>query len=85
MARLLTINVGPSNDIAWHEQTVHTAWKRAVAGRRMAGRPSGWCLLQARSARDRDRKLLTKYLSDLSLPVSTSRVHLELWTPCADC
>lgn len=39
MARLLSINVGLPNDIAWRGETVHTAvWKRAVAGRRMARR-----------------------------------------------
>jgi hypothetical protein len=37
VARLLSINVGLYNDIAWHGETVHTAvWKRTVAGRRMA-------------------------------------------------
>jgi len=39
IARLLSINVGLPNDIAWQGQTVHTAvWKRAVVGRRMARR-----------------------------------------------
>ena len=39
MARLLSINVGLPQDIAWHGETVHTAvWKRAVSGRRMARR-----------------------------------------------
>jgi MOSC domain-containing protein YiiM len=39
MARLLSVNVGLPNDIAWRGQTVHTAvWKRAVSGRRMARR-----------------------------------------------
>jgi hypothetical protein len=39
ITRLLSINVGLPNDIAWQGQTVHTAvWKRAVAGRRMARR-----------------------------------------------
>ena len=39
MARLLSVNVGLPNDIAWHGKTVHTAvWKRAVSGRRMARR-----------------------------------------------
>jgi MOSC domain-containing protein YiiM/ferredoxin-NADP reductase/ferredoxin len=39
VARLLSVNVGLPNDIAWQGQTVHTAvWKRAVAGRRMARR-----------------------------------------------
>jgi ferredoxin-NADP reductase/MOSC domain-containing protein YiiM len=37
--RLLSVNVGLPDDIAWHGQTVHTAvWKRAVAGRRMVRR-----------------------------------------------
>jgi ferredoxin-NADP reductase/MOSC domain-containing protein YiiM len=37
--RLLSINVGLPDDIAWHGQTVRTAvWKRAAAGRRMARR-----------------------------------------------
>ena len=37
--RLLSINVGRPDDIAWRGQMVHTAvWKRAVAGRRMARR-----------------------------------------------
>src|SRR5438094_10085391 len=39
MLRLLSVNVGLPNDIAWHGETVHTAvWKRAVSGRRMARR-----------------------------------------------
>ena len=39
MARLLSVNVGLPQDIAWHGETVHTAvWKRAVSGRRMARR-----------------------------------------------
>src|SRR5688500_9420905 len=39
MARLLSINVGLPQDIAWHGETVHTAvWKRAVSGRRMVRR-----------------------------------------------
>jgi ferredoxin-NADP reductase/MOSC domain-containing protein YiiM/ferredoxin len=39
VARLLSINVGLPDDIAWHGETVHTAvWKRAVAGPRMARR-----------------------------------------------
>jgi ferredoxin-NADP reductase/MOSC domain-containing protein YiiM len=39
MARLLSVNVGLPQDIAWQGRTVHTAvWKRAVAGRRMARR-----------------------------------------------
>jgi ferredoxin-NADP reductase/MOSC domain-containing protein YiiM/ferredoxin len=39
MARLLSVNVGLPNDIAWHGETVHTAvWKHAVSGRRMARR-----------------------------------------------
>ena len=38
-ARLLSVNVGLPNDIAWHGETVHTAvWKRAVSGRRMVRR-----------------------------------------------
>lgn len=37
--RLLSVNVGLPNDIAWHGETVHTAiWKRAVSGRRMVRR-----------------------------------------------
>ena len=39
MARLLSVNVGLPQDIAWQGRTVHTAvWKRAVTGRRMARR-----------------------------------------------
>lgn len=39
IARLLSVNVGLPNDIAWHGETVHTAvWKRAVSGRCMARR-----------------------------------------------
>ena len=39
MARLLSVNVGFPQDIAWQGRTVHTAvWKRAVTGRRMARR-----------------------------------------------
>jgi ferredoxin-NADP reductase/MOSC domain-containing protein YiiM len=39
MARLLSVNVGVPNDLAWHGETVHTAvWKHAVRGRRMARR-----------------------------------------------
>ena len=31
VGRLLSVNVGLPNDIAWHGETVHTAvWKRAV-------------------------------------------------------
>jgi ferredoxin-NADP reductase/MOSC domain-containing protein YiiM len=38
-ARLLSVNVGLPNDIAWHGETVHTAvWKRAVPGRRRVRR-----------------------------------------------
>jgi len=38
-ARLLSVNVGLPNDIAWRGETVHTAvWKRAVSGRRMVRR-----------------------------------------------
>jgi ferredoxin-NADP reductase/MOSC domain-containing protein YiiM len=38
-ARLLSVNVGLPDDIAWHGEMVHTAvWKRAVAGPRMARR-----------------------------------------------
>jgi ferredoxin-NADP reductase/MOSC domain-containing protein YiiM len=34
VGRLLSVNVGLPNDIAWHGETVHTAvWKRAVSGR----------------------------------------------------
>ena len=39
VGRLLSVNVGLPNDIAWHGETVHTAvWKRAVSGPRMARR-----------------------------------------------
>ncbi len=39
MARLLSVNVGLPQDVAWQGRTVRTAiWKRAVAGRRMARR-----------------------------------------------
>ena len=39
MARLLSVNVGLPQDIAWQGRTVHTAvWKHAVTGRRMARR-----------------------------------------------
>ena len=39
MAQLVSVNVGPPNDIAWRGQTVHTAvWKRAVSGPRMVRR-----------------------------------------------
>ena len=39
VARLLSINVGVPNDLAWHGETVRTAvWKHAVPGRRMARR-----------------------------------------------
>src|SRR3989441_4480517 len=39
MARLLSVNVGLPQDIAWQGRTVHTAvWKRAVTGRCMARR-----------------------------------------------
>jgi len=39
VARLLSVNVGLPQDIAWQGRTVHTAvWKRAVTGRRMARR-----------------------------------------------
>ena len=39
MARLLSVNVGLPQGIAWHGETVHTAvWKRAVSGRRMVRR-----------------------------------------------
>lgn len=39
MTRLLAVNVGLPQDIAWQGRTVHTAvWKRAVMGRRMARR-----------------------------------------------
>ena len=35
-ARLLSVNVGLPNDVAWHGETVHTTvWKRTVSGRRM--------------------------------------------------
>jgi ferredoxin-NADP reductase len=38
-ARLLSVNVGLPNDIAWRGETVHTAvWKRAVSGPCMARR-----------------------------------------------
>jgi ferredoxin-NADP reductase/MOSC domain-containing protein YiiM len=38
-ARLLSVNVGLPNDIAWRGETVHTAvWKRAVSGKCMARR-----------------------------------------------
>ena len=38
-ARLLSVNVGLPNDIAWREETVHTAvWKQAVSGPCMARR-----------------------------------------------
>jgi ferredoxin-NADP reductase/MOSC domain-containing protein YiiM len=37
--RLLSVNVGLPDDIAWHGKTVHTGiWKRAVPGRRMVRR-----------------------------------------------
>ena len=36
-ARLLSVNVGLPDDIAWRGETVHTAvWKHAVSGRCMA-------------------------------------------------
>ena len=39
IARLLSVNVGLPNDVAWRGETVHTAvWKRAVSGRCMARR-----------------------------------------------
>jgi ferredoxin-NADP reductase/MOSC domain-containing protein YiiM len=39
VGRLLSVNVGLPNDIAWHGETVHTAvWKRAVSGRRIVRR-----------------------------------------------
>ena len=39
VGRLLSVNVGLPNDIAWHGETVHTAvWKRAVSGPCMARR-----------------------------------------------
>jgi MOSC domain-containing protein YiiM/ferredoxin-NADP reductase len=39
VARLLSVNVGLPQDVAWQGRTVHTAvWKRAVTGRRMARR-----------------------------------------------
>ena len=38
-ARLLSVNVGFPNDVAWHGETVHTpVWKRTVSGRRMVRR-----------------------------------------------
>jgi len=38
-ARLLSVNVGLPNDVAWHDETVRTAvWKHAVSGRCMARR-----------------------------------------------
>ena len=39
MARLLSVNVGLPQDIAWRGQTVRTAiWKQPVQGRRMVAR-----------------------------------------------
>jgi ferredoxin-NADP reductase/MOSC domain-containing protein YiiM len=39
VGRLVSVNVGLPNDIAWHGETVHTGvWKRAVSGRCMARR-----------------------------------------------
>src|SRR5689334_11087236 len=39
MARLLSVNVGLPRDIEWKGRTVHTGiWKKAVDGRRRAGR-----------------------------------------------
>src|ERR1041385_2904373 len=39
MARLLSVNVGLPQDIAWRGKTVHTAiWKEPVQGRRMVRR-----------------------------------------------
>jgi ferredoxin-NADP reductase/MOSC domain-containing protein YiiM len=39
VARLLSVNVGLPQDVAWQGRTVHTAvWKRPVNGRRMARR-----------------------------------------------
>ena len=46
MARLLSVNVGLPQDIAWRGRTVHTAvWKRAVMDRRTARRSPVWWLL----------------------------------------
>ncbi|HEX9537190.1 MAG TPA: MOSC and FAD-binding oxidoreductase domain-containing protein [Streptosporangiaceae bacterium] len=39
VGRLLSVNVGLPQDLAWHGQTVHTAvWKRPVEGRRLVRR-----------------------------------------------